>query len=246
VYNKTMPAKTQQLPAAQHARAVRESAAITKTLWRLMKKEESAKIDLQRILRTLTEKRIPFVLTGAHGIGTWTGQPRATHDVDILVRIGRNHARAVKAMRELYPHLEVKILPGVTALLVPGETRSAIDISYPYRADILETLASTVWAEDQGLRYRIPGLEAAVANKYGAMLTLGRDPGKRLQDAADFTNMVRHSTEKEQPALDLHKLRDLGEKVWPGGGGNEILQLVEQAQQGKVVNVNGLMGTPGQ
>jgi hypothetical protein len=239
-----MPAKTLLLPSVKHAQAVRESAAITKTLWRLMKKEESAKIDLHRILRALSGKRIPFVLTGAHAIGTWTGQPRATHDVDILVKIGRNHARAVKAIRELYPHLEVRILPGVTAFLVPGETRSAIDISYPHRADIVETLASAVWAEDHGLRYRIPDLEAAVANKYGAMLTLGRDPGKRLQDAADFTKMVQYSFEKGQRPLDLTRLCDLGEKVWPGGGGDEILGLVEQVKRGKVVNVNGLLGSP--
>src|SRR5713101_3350417 len=64
-------------------------------------------VDLNQILRTLIRKKIPFVLTGAHGIGGWTGRPRGTHDIDILVKGGRNHARAVKAIKELYPHLEV-------------------------------------------------------------------------------------------------------------------------------------------
>src|SRR3954467_15151781 len=54
-------------------------------------------VDLTLILRTLTQKRIPFVLTGAHGIGGWTGKPRNTLDVDLLVKAGRNHARAVNA-----------------------------------------------------------------------------------------------------------------------------------------------------
>ena len=72
-------------------------------------------VDLNMILRTLTQKRIPFVLTGAHGIGGWTGRPRSTQDVDILVKAGRNHGRAVNAVRALYPQLEVRTFTGLTA-----------------------------------------------------------------------------------------------------------------------------------
>src|SRR5262245_1360235 len=50
-------------------------------------------VDLDVILRALTKKRIPFVLTGAHGIAAWTGKPRNTLDVDFLVKAGRNHGR---------------------------------------------------------------------------------------------------------------------------------------------------------
>jgi hypothetical protein len=166
---------------AKHARAVRLSAEITQTQWRLMNKPEPAKIDVRTILQTLTSKRIPFVLPGAHALGGWTGDPRATHNVDILVKGGRNHARAVKALRELYPHLEVHTFFGVTGFFVPGDKRSVIDVTYPHRADIEETLAHPIWVEDAGLRYRVPSLEAILANKYGAMLSLSRDPGKRLQ-----------------------------------------------------------------
>jgi hypothetical protein len=98
-------------------------------------------VDLNLILRTLTEKRIAFVLTGAHGISGWTGKPRNTQDVDLLVKAGRNHARAVKAIRALYPQLEVRTFAGVTAFFVPGEKTSVIDVAYPHRADIEETLA---------------------------------------------------------------------------------------------------------
>src|SRR5438270_13484305 len=58
-------------------------------------------VDLVLILRTLAKKRIPFVLTGAHGIGGWTGKPRNTQDVDILVKAGTHYTRAVKAIGEL-------------------------------------------------------------------------------------------------------------------------------------------------
>jgi hypothetical protein len=199
-------------------------------------------VDLNMILKTLTQKRIRFVLTGAHGIGGWTGKPRNTQDVDILVKAGRNHGRAVKAIRTLYPQLEVRHFSGVTAFFVPGEKTSVIDVAYPHRADIEETLANPTWTEnkEQGLRYRIPSLEEALANKYGAMLTPTRDLDKRMQDAVDFTRMVQHSSDEGQQPIDLHRLETLGQIVWPTGGGEEILRLVEQVRAGKAIHLDSL------
>jgi hypothetical protein len=222
---------------------MRESADITRTQWQLMKRPEPAKIDVKRIIRTLSAKRIPFVLTGAHAIGGWTGEPRATKDVNILVKGGRNHARAVKALRELYPHLEVHTHFGVTGFYVPGDKQSVIDVTYPHRDDIVETLAHPIWVEDGDLRYRVPALEAALANKYGAMLTLSRDPVKRMQDATDFAKIVQYSTREGQQAVAVDRLRELGEKVWPGGGGDEILRLVEQVKHQGFLNLSDLYGT---
>ncbi len=151
---------------------------------------------------------------------------------------GRNHARAVNALRALYPQLEVRQFAGVTGFFAPGEKQSLIDVTYPHRPDIEVTLQTAIWVEKGAEKYRVPALEAALANKYGAMLTPNRDPGKRGQDAVDFYFMVRHSTEDGQQPIDLEKLAILGEKVWPGGGGQEILRLVEQVKAGKVPNVN--------
>jgi hypothetical protein len=199
-------------------------------------------VDLNVVLRTLTEKRIPFVLTGAHGIGGWTGKPRNTQDVDLLVKAGRNHGRAVKALRALYPQLEVRTFTGLTAFFVPGETASVIDVACPSRADQEETLANPVWTENKelGQRYRIPALEAALANKYGAMLSPTRDMDKRMQDAVDFTRMVQHSSDEGRNPLDLQWLEALGEKVWPGGGGKEILRLVERVKAGRAIQIDSL------
>jgi hypothetical protein len=229
-----------RVPASTHARAVRISCEITQRQWWLMKKPEQAKIELRQILRTLNDKKIRYVLTGAHALGGWTGDPRATHDVDILVKAGRTQARAVKALHELYPHLEMRTFYGVTGFFVPGDKRSVIDVTYPHRADIEETLAHPVWVSDAGLKYRIPSLEAALANKYGAMLTISRAVAKRLQDAADFAKVVQHSVEEAQQSIDLDRLRFLGDKVWPEGGGDEILRLVELIRQGRGINLEAL------
>jgi hypothetical protein len=227
-----------------HREAVRESAFLSAQWQRMWGRRTTIQVDLRQLIQTLTARKIPFVLTGAQAIGGWTGRPRATKDVDILVKPGRNLTRAVKAVRELYPQLEVREFAGVWAFLVPGEKDSVIDITYPHRADLAETLAHPVWVEDRGLRYRIPALEAALANKYGAMLTRTRNLEKRGQDVVDFRLMVKHSLDEGQQPIDLQKLAALGEKVWPGGGGQEILRLVEQVIAGRSFNLDDLIKEP--
>jgi hypothetical protein len=217
-----------------HADAVDECSYLSnqyRRMWRAMTKFE---VDLRLVLRTLRKKKIPFVLTGAHGISGWTGRPRSTHDVDILVRSGRNYSRAVAAMRSLYPNLETRLLAGVTAFFVPGEKQSVIDVTYPHRDDQRVTLEKAIWVEEGGEKYRVPSLETALANKYGAMLTPTRDPAKRLLDVSDFMTMVKHSTDEGREPIDLQLLAELGEKVWPGGGGEEIIRFVADAKAGRM------------
>jgi hypothetical protein len=199
-------------------------------------------VELTRILRALIHKKIAFVLTGAHGIGAWMGTPRNTQDVDILVRAGRSYDRAVKVITALYPHLQVRNFPGVSAFFLPGERSSVIDVIYPHRADLEDTLSNPTWIENKrlGLRYRIPSLEEALANKYGAMLTPTRAVDKRMLDAVDFTRMVQQAADEGQQPINLQRLATLGEHVWRSGGGREILRLVNQVRAGKAIRVDSL------
>jgi hypothetical protein len=229
-----------------HHDAVEESILLQKQFRELWSsKMAKSPVDPFEIIRTLTKKKIPFVLTGAHALGGWTGRPRDTHDVDILVKAGRNHARAVKAVRELYPELEVRLQFGVTAFFLPGEKLSVIDVIYPHRADNQATLADAIWIEKDGLKYRIPALESALANKYGAMLNASREPAKRMLDAVDFSWMVKHSMDPGQTPIDLERLRGYGDLVWPDGGGEEILRLVEEVKTRGVVDMNVLFKRSG-
>ena len=220
-----------------HAAAVRECAQLTTQYRRMGTSMANVIIDLDQFIQALTAKKIPFVLTGAHGISGWTGRPRATHDIDILVKGGKNFARAVNAIRALYPQLEARRFAGVMGFFPPGEQHSVVDVTYPHRADNAATLRSAVWVEERNQKYRVPSLEAALANKYGAMLTPTRDTGKRGQDGVDFYNMVKHSLDEGRPPIDFAVLEALGEMVWPGGGGQEILRLVEEVKAGKVPNL---------
>ncbi len=134
----------------------------------------------------------------------------------------------------------------VTAFFVPGERHSVLGLTYPHRADLAATLNCAVWVEDKSrkLRYRIPSLEAALANKYGAMLTPTRDFEKRLLDMVDFRLMIRHSLDPGRRPINAKKLGSLGDLVWPGGGGAEILGLVELVKAGKPTHVESLGGRP--
>lgn len=228
-----MKARGRNLP---HHKAVAEVAFLThqyRQMWRPMTENLA---DFKTIIQVLRAKKIPFVLTGAHGISGWTGRPRSTHDVNILVKPGRNLARAIKALKIQYPHLEVRQHFGVTSFFIPGEKESVIDVTYPHRADIAETLETAIWIGEGDEKYRIPTLEAALGNKYGAMLTLSRDILKRTQDIVDFSQMVKHSLDEGRQPIDLEILKVLGEMVWPSGGGDEILRFVADVKAGKLPN----------
>jgi hypothetical protein len=95
-------------------------------------------------------------------------------------------------------------------------------------------LARPMKVEEDRSSFRIPVLETAVANKYGASLTADRDAGERAQDVVDFCWMVKHSEDESRDPIDLDRLAALGELVWPGGGGEEIVRLVAEANAGKV------------
>jgi hypothetical protein len=223
---------------------VEESAFLSNRYRRMFTAMAQFQVDLDAIVGALSEKKVPFVLTGAYGIAGWTGRPRATHDVDILVRAGRNHTRAVKALKELYPYLETHNVDWVTAFFVPGETESVIDITCPHRDDQVVTLETAIWVKDGPKKYRVPTLEAALANKYGAMLSLGRDLLKRVQDVIDFATMVKQSLQEGRTPIDMDQVEILGEKVWPGGGGKEIVRLVNLAKEGKFADLGALHTKP--
>src|SRR5438445_10670559 len=79
-----------------HNQAVQESVFLEKqhrAQW--SNKVAASPVHLSQALRALAQKKIAFVLTGAHAIVGWTGRPRATHDLHVLTKRGRHHARTL-------------------------------------------------------------------------------------------------------------------------------------------------------
>lgn len=217
------------LVARTTTKRLRDAMNISSTLTRYfheMYRPGVAMVSPKKVIRILQEAGVNFVVMGTHGVGAWRSEPRATQDIDLLVT-KKDHAKAVKAVTEAFPKLIVRDTLVVTRFLNPKTEAPVIDLMKPTQAVFKMVFRHTIPVGDT---HRVPDLEMALASKFAAMTSPFRDNEKKLIDGGDFTNIVR--TNKDD--LDLKKLHQLGDKVYPDGG-NEILQLVDDILQGKQI-----------
>lgn len=178
------------------------------------------------VIRVLNAAGVRFMLVGAHGIGGWLAEPRATQDVDVLVAL-RQHHKAARALVAAFPRLRADDQEVVVRLL-DGETQKVvIDIMKAVQPLYREGLKHTRTVEAEGETYQVPSLEMALAMKFGPMVSLTHADEKKYKDASDFISMVKHNA-----GIDLDKLAGLGDLVYPGGG-KEIVELVRKVLAGE-------------
>ncbi len=206
-----------------HGESLRISTEITRTLRRMYRPEVSM-ISPSDVIAVLNEAGVRFVLMGNYGMTGWRREARATEDVDVLVR-ARDHRRAVRAVHEAYPQLQIADFAVVTRFLDPMTAIPSIDLMKVNRPLFKVAFRQTVLAEGG---YLIPNLGYALACKFAAMVSPNRIERKKYLDASDFMAMV----ESNASSIRLARLKRLGERVYPGGGA-EILQLVEDAKAGR-------------
>jgi hypothetical protein len=206
-------------------RALRISSMLTDSFRRMY---NAAAMDIQPedVIKLLNQAGAKFVLMGAHGIGHWMSEPRATRDVDVLVQKS-HHRMAIRALRAAYPELLKEDYPAVTRFLDPADHKVVIDVMKPveeiYQAALKNTTAG-------GKTYRIPTLEIAVACKFAALTSPNRTERKKHLDAADLIAMVEeHSGDIKEDIL-----FSFGEMVRPGGGG-EVLKLIKDIRAGRPI-----------
>jgi hypothetical protein len=178
------------------------------------------------IVRILNAAKVRFMLVGAHGLAGWRAEPRATQDVDILVG-HRQHQKAVRVLLKEYPHLQPDDQEVVIRLRDAETGDVLIDIMKATQPLFRDALRHTQLVESEGIKYKIPTLEMALAMKFAPMISIVRVDEKKYVDAADFIRIV-----KKNPNIDLDLLAQLGELVYPGGG-KEIVELVRKVQAGE-------------
>lgn len=206
-----------------HGEALRISSEITRTLRRMYRPEVSM-ISPSDVIPVLDEAEVRFILMGNYGLTGWRDEPRATQDVDILVR-KRDHQKAVRAIHTAFPLLQVVDLAVVTRFVDQATTIPLIDLMKPNQPLFKVAFRQTILVEEG---YRIPNLEFGLACKFAAMVSPHRAAKKKHLDAGDFISMV----EKNALTIRQDRLRQLGERVYRGGG-EEIIQLVEDAKAGR-------------
>jgi hypothetical protein len=189
-----------------------------------MYRPEVSMITPTDVITVLDEAGVRFVLMGNYGITGWRGEARATEDVDILVRT-RDHRKAVGAIHEAYPRLQIGEFTVVTRFVDPATATPLIDLMKPTQPLFKVAFRQTILVEGG---YRIPNLEFALACKFAAMVSPHRADEKKFLDASDFTLMVK----KNLSAIRQGHLTRLGERVYPGGG-TKIRGLVEDIKAGR-------------
>src|SRR5439155_3679559 len=127
-----------------------------------------------------------YVLVGAHAANGYTGRPRATIEVDVVVHFPKKAAKAIAAA---FPHLQVRDTPVVTRFM-EGDTE-VIDLMKPAGCKLWGRLLKETREVRMGTEaVRIPILEGVLAAKFAAMTALLRRHGDKLIDAGDFVRMI--------------------------------------------------------
>lgn len=183
-------------------------------------------IPVEDVIKRLNAAKIRFVLVGAHGLAGWRDEARATEDVDFVV-MARHIKKATKILVEAYPHLVAEVHEVVVRLRNPQTTKVAIDLlktNQPLYGVVFQHAISTTI---NGQPCLISTLEMALAMKFASMVSLTRQDHKKFFDAGDFTRMVDVNA-----AIDLAKLAELGNLVFPGGG-KELVEKVRQVRAGE-------------
>src|SRR5438067_2353696 len=113
-------------PVRQHLEALHTSSELTQ-LFRDMYRREAAVVRPEDVIAALHRAGVRCVLMGTHGLGGWRSEPRATQDVDVLVP-KRDVRKAVRALRERYPDLEVSDTPAVARFIDPATGKVVLDV----------------------------------------------------------------------------------------------------------------------
>ena len=179
------------------------------------------------VARVLDDAGVRYVIVGAHAANGYTGRPRATVDVDVIVQFPK---KAAKAIALAFPLLRIQDSPVVTRFM--DQDMESIDLMKPS--------ASKLWSrllrEAQDVRIgrqtiRIPGLEGVLAAKFSSMVSPLRRLTDKKQDAVDFMRII-----EANPTINRALLAELGGLVY-NGGGVEILKLVDDTRAGRQINL---------
>lgn len=208
----------------RHAEALETSCRLTQGFYRTHRPGQ-VKLTPQEIIPVLNRAGVMFVLLGTHGIEGWMSEPRATEDVNFLIQ-KRYHRKAIRAIQEAFPHLEMHDQRMVTRFVDPFTKRVVVDLIRPQEPFFQAVFENSVPA---GFTHRVPDLEMALVTKFAAMISPHRIAKKKAIDTGDFMDIV----DQHHEIIDSLKLRRLAELVHPGSG-IKILEFVEEAKAGRI------------
>jgi hypothetical protein len=216
------PRKTKPKPQ-QHLEAMQTSGRLTQ-YWREMYRPTAVDVTPTMVVETLNRAGVRPVLMGTHGLAAWRSQPRATKDVDVLVR-KKDIRKAIRALQKVYPTLAVQDTQVVARFRDAAIDSVVIDVMKPTQEIFKLVFRHTV---SIGKTHEIPDLEMGLVSKFAAMTSHRRERARKGQDIVDFIDIAQHN----RAILKRKKLKRLAESLYAGAG-EEIDKLVDDIFAGR-------------
>jgi len=190
-------------------------------------KMQNRPIGPAEVARVLRDAGIKYVIVGGHAANGYTGRPRATVDVDVIVQFPK---KAADAIAKAFPDLTMQDTPVVTRF--KDKDLEAIDLMKPTASKLWSRLLKDAREFNVGgdLIF-VPNVEGVLAAKFAAMVSLHRKIADKMIDGGDFIRIV-----EANPQINLDLLKELGELVYDGGG-PEILKLHSDARAGRQLRI---------
>jgi hypothetical protein len=211
----------------QHLEALHTGSRLT-SYFRRRHQPMATDVTPEAVIKVLHGAGVHCVLLGTHGLNVYRDQPRATQDVDVLVR-KKDIRKAIRVLQEAFPDLAVKDAPVVARFTDPTTGQVVLDVMKPTQKVYQMVFRHSV---PVGATHAIPSLEMALISKFAALTSPHRERLRKMQDVTDFAVMT--ACNKDQ--IDLVKLRRMAEQVYPGGG-SEIQQLIDDILAGRPLQV---------
>ncbi len=164
----------------------------------------------------------------------YTGTARATVGVDFIVG-GAHFARAAKAINHAYSQFQQndRVYHVTYDSKKPGsKDAERIDLvrdGFPLFREIVLRHCHAVKAGAHAVK--IPVIEAAIALKFAASISPNRGDENKPVDNADLLRLIRSTLR-----IDAKLLMKLGDLIY-GGGGRELVGIVEDIRAGKPVSL---------
>jgi hypothetical protein len=209
----------------RHRRSLKTSTMLIRWFYE-MYRPGSVIVDAQKVVRVLSKAGVCPLLIGTHGVGGWRSQARATQDIDILIAL-KDHARAVRIIGIAFPEMVVESRVSATRFKDPQTGEQRIELIKPLGKTFHMAYRYCHWV---GKSHRVPDLEMALILKFSGRVAPQRRRAKRMQDTADFADVVEHN----QADLDLPKLGRLADQVYERGRA-EIMNLVDDILTGRPI-----------
>lgn len=156
------------------------------------------------LFRRLDSEGIEWVMVGAEAVNLYLARPRATVDVDIVVR--QKHLRKVKKLlKDLCKDLKETEVH-FKALLSEDPNRLELDVIKSQSHALFEVALDDLERIND---VAVPRIEALLALKYLSAVSPWRSREDRGQDIVDFIRAFKHN----RPRIDRSRLIDLASRA---------------------------------